>query len=353
MCDVDETELTTRNRSSVDFTILVRRLRHCKMQEEVLISFIPIIILIGTISNVLCILVFRRKKLRNQSIGFYLIAYAVINLMNLYLSYGMSWLSLVADMTHFENYTDWGCRIWEFVYRIVAYSGIWILVSALVDRYISICHPSIAERMCQVFMAKIALVLVFTGICVISVHAMWSYELMRGTCVPIQEDLLSVIWRWMSASCYVFIPLFTLLLLNLATTIEMCSLSRRRTSRVPTDLTYTVLVLSSVYLLLAVPATVVNIIDNSISVRHYDNDTLMYNLGIGRFISDLLSCLNPVIMFFICVLFSKTFRAEFLVGLFKIFGVKGQQGLIITTELSNGRHRTQLCIEESSDETLL
>lgn len=284
---------------------------HCTIQTIYLV-YLPVVIVLGSISNIVTIFVFRQRKLKTLSVSFYIYIYAIVNMLNLYLIYGIEWMSCVANVRSPEILADWMCCVYQFMYRMVAYSAIWILVLAMLDRYIAVHHPKRAVTMCQMFMAKLAVVIVFVLLLAVSVHSMWSYELIDTGCEPVFNDLHATIWRWTSATCYVFIPLMMLFVTNFVMIFDKCVYRHRPVSpggtrdTSPVDLTNTVLALSCTYTMFTTPATVVNIL-NVIDIDHDAN----FRIQLSE-ISNLIPCLNPIIVVFVCMIFSRTFRTELI-----------------------------------------
>ncbi|OWF41796.1 hypothetical protein KP79_PYT18039 [Mizuhopecten yessoensis] len=285
------------------------------LQSSFILYILPTLVVIGTIGNILTVIVIKKTKLCEFSVGFYLYVYAIDNLLTLFVAYGLAWLSHIADIPEVENLSDWICRLWSFLYRMVMHSGIWFVTAALIDRYISVTHPDKAMAMCQVFMSKIAVLIILIGMVVISVHGMWTYELnYSGVCHPNLDDLHYKIWRWTSALCYTFVPMCILFVLSLMLLCGMCT--RHQNPRVtmrdtdPSDLVTLVLSLAIIFLVLSLPATIVNIVYTNLSREYLQDYEYMNKFGIVQHVTNGLTCGNPVVLFFVCVFFSPSFRQE-------------------------------------------
>jgi hypothetical protein len=283
----------------------------------------PILIAIGTVGNVLIILATRRKHVCNLSICFYLCMYAVSNLLLLYLTSAIEWISVISGTRYIADITDWGCRLWQFILRLVSYFGIWLVVAMSIDQYIAVWHPYRAVYMCTVFMAKFAIVIIIVGLVVISVHAMWIYQLMQNGCYILhnQGDLNAVLWPWLSGSLYSFVPLSLLFIFDVLLLAGLCvkkpwQLKPSSRGYFPVDLTVMTFTVSLLYFLFTTPATIINVIDFNLPPSWLQDTELMTILDRARLISHFLPWLNPSILFLVCVVCSRTIRGE-LVGLLR------------------------------------
>lgn len=327
------------------------------LQNSFLLYVLPILIVVGTIGNVLTIIVIKRTKLCEFSVGFYLYVYAIDNLLTIYVVYGLTWLSHVAEIPEVENVSDGICRLWSFIYRMIMHSGVWFVTAALIDRYISVAHPDKALGMCQVFMSKIAVLIILIGMVVISVHGMWSYELnYHGMCFPTEDDLHYKIWRWTSAMCYTFIPMVVLFVLSVLIVCGMCT--RHQNPRVtmrdtdPSDLLTLVLSLAIIFLVLSLPATIVNIVITNLTKDFLMDGVYMNRFHIVQHITNGLTCGNPVVLFFVCVMFSPSFRQEFQ-QLFAGCRKATRSRSTTTNEMKDAEAGGTMMVESQSNDTLL
>ena len=275
----------------------------------------PILIILGSIGNILTVLVMRRTPFCHFSISFYISAYAITSLITLYLFLGSEWIAFMAKVKTIDNQTDWLCRLWQFISRAITYSSIWFVVAMTIDRYIIIWQSKHVPSMCTLFMAKFVAVIIMVGLVVVSIHAMWLHELM-GQCYFFHtEDLHAVIWPWMSASFYSFIPL-TLIFIFDVSILTGLLLKRPTKSRhqeqLPMVLTYTTLSLSMVYFVFVITPTIINVVDRTYPPTWLKDRQFMIQLAKARIIGHYMAWVNTITIFFVCILFSRTFRHELL-----------------------------------------
>ncbi|OWF48360.1 G-protein coupled receptor B0563.6 [Mizuhopecten yessoensis] len=278
------------------------------------VYLLPTLIIMGTIGNILTMVVYFRKPMRSFSVGLYLAVYSADNTLILILIYGGSWLAKGTPYREAENLSDLGCRITQYVNRMVMHYGIWLLVVMTLDRYIYVCHPYKANNFCKVFMSKTALILIAIGVTLVSIHSTWTYEFSHGHCFPLLHNIYYVIWNWFSASCLTFLPLLILLILDILLVIGLCTHSHPNrepgTQRISVDLTNTVLGLSLTYLTLAFPATIINVIYYTMPMDRFTDMDFIEELKLATSISNFMNCVNQAFIFFVCVILSSSFRGS-------------------------------------------
>lgn len=295
-----------------------------KMRDDISRFMTPVIIVLGNVSNLLALFVLRRKKLRRNSVCFYMCAYAVANLFVLNFMLGIAWICYAFNTRYVAILTDWSCRLWTFLTNVITYCGIWFVVAMNIDRLLYTTTRSASQSQCTVFSAKAAVTAIMTGLVVVSIHAMWTYELQPHGCyIPFeQEDVHIIIWPWWSATVYTYLPLFLIFALNIAHAVALCVSYHRRPHTPPqTDnnrdsFVVTVIVVSVSFFLLTVPATVTNILDIHMPSSWLNVD-LVARMELTKKINEVLSSLNQVLFGVQLLVCSREFRREF-VALFRL-----------------------------------
>ena len=228
---------------------------------------------------------------------------------------GIAWLCFVLEKPYIGAISDWGCRLWTFLSNVIIYCGIWFVVVLTIDRFIYLCYAHKATTYCTVFAAKAITLMVLIGLVVVSIHAMWTFELQPQGCFVsyAQDDLHIKIWPLWSATIYSYLPLTLLLFLNIVLSVSLC-LKRHRQRRSQSvayvdDFTITTLVLSSAFFLLTVPATVINVVDIYFPMSWLSLD-LIAEIELTKKITEILSSANQTLLGVILFIFSKAFREE-------------------------------------------
>lgn len=296
-----------------------------KMRDDILRYTTPVIIVIGNLSNLMALFVLRRKKLRKNSVCFYMCAYAMANLFILNLMLGVAWFCFTFNKVYVTNLTDWSCRLWSFITNVVTYSGIWFVVAMNIDRLLYTTSRTSGKLRCSVFSAKAAVLAIMTGLIVVSIHAMWTFELQPHGCyVPFyQEDIHVLIWPWWSATVYTYLPLFLIIAITVVHLIVLCIYHVRGVESIhPADnsdsFVITVVVVSASFFILAIPATVTNILDIHMPSSWLSVD-LVARMELTKKITEILSSLNHVLFGAQLLSCSREFRQEFVALVRMIF----------------------------------
>ena len=279
------------------------------LQTVLYTYFVPLFICLGLIGNTLSCFASTRTPLKAFSISIYLFAYTLSNIVTLIFNSGLQWCFDMLEVAHFSTRSEVSCRIWQFLFRLMTYSGIWFVVCLSIDRYIAMWHPHRSQFMCNPFMAKIAIVSTLTGLTVVSIHSMWLYQLYQGWCyIDSSWDLNHEVWLWVSGMLYGLVPLLIIFFFGNLLIIRLCLKHRGSllpdSSDVDMDLTYFVVILSMLYFLFNFPATIINIID-----RAWQHDmVVLIKLGRARTVTQFIAWINHSCPFFILLGCSKAFR---------------------------------------------
>ncbi|GFO46717.1 FMRFamide receptor-like [Plakobranchus ocellatus] len=333
-----------------------------KMRDELLKYVNPMLIILGNISNLIALIVLRRKKFKRSSVCFYLGAYAVANLLVLNLMLGLSWMFYIFETKHVTFIADWTCRLWMFLSNVITYSGIWFVVAMNVDRLIYISSRANAQAHCTRFSAKVVVTLIVILLVVVSIHAMWTYELRVHGCFVAFErnDLHTIIWPWWSAAVYSYIPLSTLIVLNVIQIAVPCVRHFRHgnstgwgnmSSRIDTEGTdnfvLAALVISLHFFFLTVPATVINVLDIHLPSSWLQVDVIA-RIELAKKITEQMSSLNQSLLGLHLFACSPDFRRELAHCCraifrcksarkrpFKAFELRGNSGIRVGVKTSN------------------
>lgn len=275
---------------------------HVNASGIALITFIypaPILIASGIFTNTLICLALRKPFFRNDSLCTFMYAFAISNILALLFNSSVEWISDISMGTHFYNYSELVCRIWQFLIRLVIYSGGWFMAAMTIDRFLTVWFPKMANDLCSVFFAKAAITFIMIGLTTICVHALWLFKLTsRGSEKWCYYDTYSVFykhfWRVLGMQLSV-VPLCLIFFFGIlagigirrrSLTKEMCN------ERIRMDITYSTLLNSALYFTLNAPATVINVIDN-ISPREWlEKSPVIENMEVSRDISQCLVLIN-------------------------------------------------------------
>lgn len=305
-------DTTVSNWSNVSGYSYYYTAEHPYLEKDSLTNFylycMPVIVCIGVLGNALSFYAVTKAPLKSTSISVYVSVYNVSNIVTLIFNAGLDWCFETLNMNHFKTYSEVSCRIWEFVLRMMTFSGIWFVVCLTIDRYIAMWHPHHAQGMCNPFMAKIAVVCTFTGLTVVSCHSLWFYQLRDGWCyLDIAMDVNKV-WQWFSGMLYSLVPLLIIFFFGNSLIVRLCLKHRGNllpdSSEVDMDLTQFVMILSVLYFIFNFPATIITFIRPA-----WQHDySVVVNLDRALMVTGYIAMINHVWPFFVLLGCSKAFR---------------------------------------------
>lgn len=127
--------------------------------------YTPALVLIGSIGNILSVIVFFRTKLRKLSSSYYLAALGISDTCFLIGAF-VSWLNYININIYNKDYY---CQFFTYVSGLCSFLSVWFVVAFTVERFIAVLYPLKRQTMCTVKRACIVLTgLLVTG-CVLSV----------------------------------------------------------------------------------------------------------------------------------------------------------------------------------------
>lgn len=99
--------------------------------------FVIIMMVLGTVGNVLVIYVYR-KRFRKTSSNYFIVSMAIFDLLACVI--GMP--TEIYDLRNsYTFYSSTGCKIFRYTGSVTVYGSVIILIEIAVDRYFKICHP--------------------------------------------------------------------------------------------------------------------------------------------------------------------------------------------------------------------
>ena len=122
-------------------------LYRCHIAEYMWLVMSPILLVIGTVGNILSICVLLRKHMRKYSVSVYLVGVACADLGVLYIGLLREWLMhlIEIDLRKTNSFT---CRLQMWLQFLAYTSTAWILAAFSIDRYLAIAWPLFAKRRC-------------------------------------------------------------------------------------------------------------------------------------------------------------------------------------------------------------
>lgn len=142
---------------------------------EIQLYAVPLLVLLGTVGNLLSLAVFRCTKLRRLSTSYYLTALALSDTTFLICIF-VVWLENVKVHIYTQPYL---CQFVTYTIHVCCFLSPWLVVTFTVERYVATCYPLRRASVCTVSRAKIVVaVLTFIG------SAFYSYTIVMAGIYP-------------------------------------------------------------------------------------------------------------------------------------------------------------------------
>lgn len=117
-----------------------------KQLARFLFYYVPALIFLGSVGNVLLALAFLTTKLRKITSCLYITALCVSDTLIL-LEAGVQWLSHININIYDEDYF---CQSLSFLSQSAHFTSIWLVVAFIVERFIALAYPLKRQSMCTV-----------------------------------------------------------------------------------------------------------------------------------------------------------------------------------------------------------
>ena len=287
----------------------------------------PILILIGTVTNTISVVVLSRKRLMISNSIFYLTILSGANIFMLYIGLLHYWIEH-AFQVDIRTLSEVLCRIDVFLVYFVFHFINWTLVTVSIDRCIHVCMPLKAISICTRQRAKIVVSLVAAFFIVFNLHLLWGVhidvEVGKTTCTG-SNYFTNFIWSWICCFTYSIIPFLIMVICNVIMIGRLRKSRRRVASHVQVGegfrhqtkisaITRTVQLISLTFLILTLPSVIYEVY-----LPYFPNNsskTAKEIMGLAKAVVTLLGYTNNVLHFFMFVLSNPFFRRE-LVEFFK------------------------------------
>ena len=185
----------------------------------------PIIIVMGTLFNILTIIVLLRKRMRSLSYSRYLIVLAVCDILALNVGLLRHYIREVMKVD-IRYLSDAGCKIHVFLVYFFTQFSAWILSYLTIKRFIAVWFPFKAKVFCTPKKGTAALVAIGVSLLAINAHFFWTMGLISFPLGPNEEKHLcgisdpeylifhSYIWPWVDAALSSYIPFIVMIVCN-------------------------------------------------------------------------------------------------------------------------------------------
>ena len=280
--------------------------------------FCVVVCNIGFAANILNIIVSTRKKILENTVGFYNIFMSIFNILTLVVVGYLDLFSQSIGQTHLILRTNLNCLLISYFIRVFSQMSVWLNVLVTADRLL--CVYSLFNRFTFFKRKKIHLGIVtslFLVLCIINVpNFFFHLDPQIGMCISVKSvillrDSIAMIMR-------IIVPLFLQLVMNTILIYKVFkarkSLRMTRSEKNDNRLAFTVIILNLVLIVTELPFSV-----NVILINLYGyNQTLISptsknaSLASFAFVCSLVfSSFYYVSLFFVNLSTNKMFRREF------------------------------------------
>lgn len=189
------------------------------IERQLLIYAAPVLLLTGTVGNALSFAVLAKTGVHLVSTYCYLVALSIADTLVLLVGLLPIWIDALTGC-YVRELTDWTCKLTSVVGLTVSDYSVWLIVALTADRYVAVCHPLRALRLCHAAKAFRLIVGLFVLLLAFNVHSLWTTEIHTfnhtNRCEPATgyEPFALGVWPWLDACVYCFLPFSVILVLN-------------------------------------------------------------------------------------------------------------------------------------------
>lgn len=284
---------------------------------------------LGIIGNILSAVILSKKTMRSSTYS-YLFALAICDMLVLFFTMLLLSKDTRRPPRQGQPLIDPSLSYYGYMFPIVhpiivtfQVTSVWLTVSFTVDRYIMICHPFSAERMCSVWRARIVIAAISIGGVLFNIPRFLEYQtetfptgsmtlaIYQLTAFGQDPYFRVIVHSWLYLICVCGLPLLTLAVLN-AFLIYAVHMSRKRGKEINSkekrrnDTTVMLIGVVVIFFICQVPALIARMI-YALDTKASLSDSLHIFNEVSNFLVIMNSAINIVPYYF----FGHKFRREF------------------------------------------
>ena len=298
----------------------------------------PILLLLGTIGNILSFVILMRRSMRKLSTYIYLAVLSITDTLVLYIGLLRLW---IGELSGFElkNQTDWICKLISVAGYTVSDYSVWLIIAVTVERYVAVCYPLQATSMCNLKRAMCVIFCLLLAMFLVNFHFFWTVQIREYNILgevfykcegaPRYSYLVSEVWPWVDAILYSFLPFFIITVLNIFIIRQVINArkSRHEMQSIVNDhprressikLTIMLLTISFAFLLTTLPMNIYLI--GAAFIQTSDDLRFISRVQLVRTITELLMYVNHSMNFYLYCATGQKFRHNLLLVLCHRFG---------------------------------
>ena len=289
---------------------------------------IPILCGVGTVGNILTILVLGKKRNRDTSVAVILLVLSVSDLIILFTGYFTQWLNLMWSIRIREIH-DVTCKLHVFLTYVSLHISSWMLVLVTCERAFSVICPHRAKTVCDRRNTIIFIAITTAALLILDGHFLVGLGVQdeTGFCGFVSDeykDFITTAWTWIDffvtfAVPVVFIIVGNTLIITFMKKNErkrsemIVSMSRSMTRSISNSdqksfMTHILILLSVIFIICTGPSSIINVMLSYLLMAgdEYQDRVLLF----VREMAFLFSGLNATLNFFLYILSGSKFRAD-------------------------------------------
>ena len=310
-----------------------------KAHKILLLYIPPLLLVLGTIGNILSFCVLMRKAMRRTSTYNYLAVLSLTDMLVLYIGLLRLW---VGELTGYDirDKSDWSCKIITMVGYTVSVYSVWLLIAVTVERYTVVVHSLHAPTMCTRSRAIKTMIGILLVLLCINFHFLFTtqivfYDNEEGDSLIPQcdaaaghETLVMEVWPWVDTCLYSLLPFIIIFILNILIIHKVIIARKHRQSMSNSTsssggsgsgegsakVTVMLLTISFTFLITTLPMNI-TIITTAFWNPYVTTLATASKFKLARTISEMLMYTNHSINFYLYLLTGQKFRQQ----LVKIF----------------------------------
>ncbi|XP_059164852.1 probable G-protein coupled receptor 139 [Physella acuta] len=317
------------NRSTPIFKVMPE----FKVAKVLLLYVPPVLLVMGTMGNLLSFLILRHKSMNQQSIYVYLSTLAIFDSLVLYFGLLRLWVDEVSGLD-IRTKSTWLCKGLLMLNYTSSDVSVWLIVAVTFERYVIVSHPLQAPHFCQDSRAKKIIAGIILVFLLVNFHFLFTVDLnpskaseqkrsVRYECSPNPgyEHLIQVVWPWVDALLYGFGPFVLISVFNSIIVFKICKANNSRAQLVqgrvqrnssPVEagnirITVMLLTISFSFLLTTLPSNLSNIVSYWVNIN--GSQLTQTKAVLMTAVSSLLMYLNHSVNFILYCATGRRFRA--------------------------------------------
>ena len=193
----------------------------------------PIIIPLGSIGNLLTIIVIVRHMKKMTSVSLFLLCLAVSDLLVLYTVTLRHWIRHVWQV-EIRDFCEVGCKIHVFLTYVSMQLSSWLLVAVTMERVVSVILPHRVKIICTNKIARLVTIMICVLICGLNAHIIYGvhlkpvarlkdYDVLCSPKTGNYEIFFYSIWPWLDFSIVFAIPFIIFICSNIIIISKLAS----------------------------------------------------------------------------------------------------------------------------------